>query len=317
VRLVLDVADDPWLVPAAALAGLLLVLAALFAFRQRLFAAALVVVALALGAAAALRPLAVQAFPTSFAQAPVTYHAGSIATGARLYRERCATCHEAGGAVDLRSDAVRQRTAGELFWLIGHGHGPSAPDLDEARRWDLVNFIRAMDAASDPRAIGPKVEPDDGWLVAPDFTIAVGPLAPRSLRDFRGARMVLLVLYDLPASRDRMTELARRSGTLSVLGVEVVAVSPRSSPAAIGALGSNPPAYFPVVTAGNEDIASTYRLFAPGTAHAELLIDRQGYIRAIWRSDATGMPDAAAVQAEVERLNAEKAPPPLPDDHVH
>jgi hypothetical protein len=29
------------------------------------------------------------------------------------------------------------------------------------------------------------------------------------------------------------------------------------------------------------------------------------------------MPDATAVQAQVERLNEEKAPPPLPDDHVH
>ena len=28
-------------------------------------------------------------------------------------------------------------------------------------------------------------------------------------------------------------------------------------------------------------------------------------------------PDTAAVQAEVERLNAEEAPPPFPDDHVH
>ena len=29
------------------------------------------------------------------------------------------------------------------------------------------------------------------------------------------------------------------------------------------------------------------------------------------------MPEAEAVQAQVERLNEEKSPPPLPDDHVH
>jgi hypothetical protein len=51
-------------------------------------------------------------------------------------------------------------------------------------------------------------------------------------------------------------------------------------------------------------------MFAPG-AHGELLIDRQGYIRAIWRGSA------GAVQAQVEKLNAEKDVPPFPDDHVH
>jgi peroxiredoxin len=74
---------------------------------------------------------------------------------------------------------------------------------------------------------------------------------------------------------------------------------------------------FPIITDGNEDVAAAYRLFAPGAAHAEFLIDRQGYIRAIWRSDQTGMPDADAVQAQVEKLNEEKPPPPLPDDHIH
>ena len=129
--------------------------------------------------------------------------------------------------------------------------------------------------------------------------------------------MVLLVLYALPSSRARITELARQYGTLSVLGVEVVAVPPRGSPEAIAELGQSPPVLFPVLTDGNEDIAAAYRVFAHGAAHAELLIDRQGYIRAIWRSDQTGMPEADAVQAQVERLNEEKSPPPLPDDHVH
>ena len=57
-------------------------------------------------------------------------------------------------------------------------------------------------------------------------------------------------------------------------------------------------------------------MFAPWS-HAELLIDRQGYIREIWRGDAGGMPQASAVQARVEKLNEEKSPPPFPDDHVH
>ena len=62
--------------------------------------------------------------------------------------------------------------------------------------------------------------------------------------------------------------------------------------------------------AESADIVATYQLFAPGP-HVEILVDRQGYIRAIWR-DAPG-----AVQRQVEALNAEKSPPPFPDDHVH
>jgi hypothetical protein len=29
------------------------------------------------------------------------------------------------------------------------------------------------------------------------------------------------------------------------------------------------------------------------------------------------MPDADTVQAQVEKLNEETSPPPLPDDHIH
>jgi hypothetical protein len=114
-----------------------------------------------------------------------------------------------------------------------------------------------------------------------------------------------------------MSELARRYGALSVLGVEVVAVPPRSSEDAIADLGQSPPALFPVVTEGVEEIVAAYRMFAPVGAHAEFLIDRAGYVRAIWRSDGSDMPDASAIQSQVERLNSEKAPPPLPDDHIH
>ena len=70
--------------------------------------------------------------------------------------------------------------------------------LEDAERWHVINFLRALGAASDARRIGTEVEPDRAWLAAPDFTISVGPLTPRTLRDFRGKRMVLLVLYDLP-----------------------------------------------------------------------------------------------------------------------
>src|SRR5207247_10584865 len=120
--------------------------------------------------------------------------------------------------------------------------------LGEARRWDVINFIRALGAADESTRVGRQVELDRAWLVAPDFTVSVGPLAPGALRDYRGRRMVLLVLYTLPGSRARMTELARKYNLLSTLGVEIIAVPMQTSADAIRELGASPPVLFPVVT---------------------------------------------------------------------
>ncbi|MCC6611233.1 MAG: CopD family protein [Burkholderiales bacterium] len=297
--------------------------------RRRKLLSGLAFMLVAGGAAVTLAPLVVEAYPTSYLRPSVTYNAGSIAEGMSIYQARCASCHAtrtagsealSGSTVDRLAPLTARQTAGELFWLITHGElARGMPEfgslLGEVERWHVINFIRAFAAARDPRPVGTDVETGRAWLAAPDFNVSVGPLTPRALRDYRGQRVVLLVLYDLPQSRTRMAELARRYGALSVLGVEIVAVPPRASPEAIAELGALPPVLFPVVTNGNEAIVSVYRLFTPGTAHAELLIDRQGYIRAIWRDDLTAMPDPTTIQAQVERLNEEKAPPPI--DHVH
>jgi putative copper resistance protein D len=309
--------------------GLMILAIALLVRRRPILVFGTLFVLVSGGAAIALQPLMIRAYPTSFARPPLSYTAGSIAEGMALYDTHCASCHGTadrkgprGRTVDLLAPRTARRSAGDLFWLIRHGRPDRGmPEfgslLGEGQRWHLINFLRALGATTEGRRVGAVVKLNDAWLAAPDLTVSVGPLTPATLRDYRGKRMVLLVLYALPGSRARMTELARQYGTLSVLGVEVVAVPPRSSPQAIAELGESPPVLFPVVTDGNEDITAAYRLVAPGTAHAELLIDRQGYIRAIWRSDQTGMPDADAVQAQVERLNEEKSPPLLPDDHVH
>ena len=84
------------------------------------------------------------------------------------------------------------------------------------------------------------------------------------------------------------------------MGVEVVAVPADASPEAIRDLSSSPPVLFPVVTDGALGIVETYRMFAPGS-HAELLIDRQGYLRAIWRGDTGAMPEATALMRQPTR----------------
>jgi len=311
-----------------ALVGAVALIASFLVRRRRAPVLAGALALVTAGAGIGLPPLVVEAYPTSYRRPLLTYHSASIASGMAVYRQHCAICHGATGAgdgtamrasVDLRSAPTSRRHAGEIFWLVGHGiPGRGMPRFDnrlgEAQRWDVINFIRTLGATDESRRVGRQVEPDHAWLVAPDFTVSVGPLAPGALRDYRARRMVLLVLYTLPGSRARMTELARTYDVLWVMGVEVIAVPTRASPEAIGELGSSPPVLFPVVTDGGADIVATYRMFAPGP-HAELLIDRQGYIRAIWKDDT--LPEVTVVQAQVEKLNEEKSPPPFPDDHVH
>ncbi|PYM77313.1 MAG: hypothetical protein DME03_05505 [Candidatus Rokuibacteriota bacterium] len=294
---------------------------------------ALGLVALGAGAGLALPPLAIDAYPTTYLRPSVPYQAASVASGAALYRESCVACHGARGAgdgpaglnlprppADLRAPHTAQHTAGDLYWWLTNGI-PAAgmpgfgARLSEDQRWDLINFLRALSAGDAARGMGTAVEPDRRWLVAPDFAFAVGPTPPRSLKEYRG-RVVLLVLYQLPESRPRMSQIAGREGTLAMLGVEVIAVPTDADRDAIRRLGDDPRVLFPVVTDGAEAIVATYRLFA-AAPHAEFLIDRQGYVRTIARSRGQAA-EMEPLLAQIQELNQERVPvEPPPEEHVH
>jgi len=313
--------------------GLVALITGLAIRAWRLPLAAVALAALGAGVGLALPPLAIDAYPTTYLRPSVPYQAGAITAGAALYHANCAGCHGARGAgdgpdgralprppADLRAPHTAQHTAGDLFWWISHGiPGSGMPGfgsrLTEDQRWELINFLRALSAGFGARGMGPTIERDRRWLVAPDFAFTVGPTPPRALKDYRG-RNVLVVLYALPGSRPRMTQLARREGTLAVLGVEVIAVPIDADPDAIRRLGDDPRVLFPVVTEGAETIVAAYRLFAVAP-HVELLIDRQGYVRAITRSSGEAM-DFDALVAQVQQLNDEKtAADVAPEEHVH
>lgn len=301
--------------------------------RGRLLAGAGILVAL--GSGLGLPPLALDAYPTTYVRPPVPYQAASIADGARLYHAHCAGCHGPSGAgdgpdatatlprrpADLRAPHVAHHTAGDLYWWVTNGIPRSgmpgfAARLPETARWDLVNFVRALGAASRARALAPSIETGRPWLIAPDFSFAVGPTPLRTLREYRDRRIVLLVLYTLPASRLRMTQLASDANMLGLLGVEVIAVPRDAAPDAIRQLGAEARVLFPVVTAGARPIVAAYGLFAR-TSHAEFLIDRGGYIRGIWASEPVTLRELNPLLAEVQELNQEKVAAPPADEHVH
>jgi putative copper resistance protein D len=280
------------------------------------------------GLAMALPPLATDAYPTTYQRPAVPYQAGSIAAGALTYREQCAACHGVTGAgngpagaamspppSDLRAHHTTLHTAGDLFWWITHGRRqmPAFGErLDVDQRWDLVNFIRALTAVDTARAVTPLVQPERPLVVAPDFVFAVGPTPPRALKDYRGRRTVLVVIYTLPGSRARLADLAARYDALVPLGVEIVAVPTDAARDAIKRLGAEPRILFPVVTDGAAEIVASYGMFARAP-HAEFLVDRQGYLRAI---DTRGA-DIETLVANAEALNRERVVAAPPAEHVH
>jgi putative copper resistance protein D len=141
----------------------------------------------------------------------------------------------------------------------------------------------------------------------------VGPTPWRALKDYRGARSVLVVLYTLPGSRTRLAALAARYEALAALGVEIVAVPTDAAPDAIKRLGAAPRILFPVVTDGAADIVTTYGVFARGP-HVEFLVDRQGYLRAI---DTRAGADTDTLLANAETLSRERVVAAPPAEHVH
>jgi putative copper resistance protein D len=298
-------------------------------------------VALFAGLAVAVPPLAIDAYPTTYRRPAVPYVTGSIAHGAALYREHCAACHGSGGRgdgpaaaglhptpADLTAAHTGDHTAGDLYWWLSHGiPGSAMPGfadrLGESDRWDLINFVRALAGGEQLRTLGPEVAPRPS-VVAPDLTFDLPSGEPRSLKDYRGRAVVLLVLFSPPESRARLTELSRVYPTVRGLGGEIVAVPVEEDgrrSAALGDLG------FPIAWDAGDDVAAAYGLFARATSHGqaagpprhlELLLDRQGYIRARWLgAGAPGWADPARLLAAIAELMREPPRAPPPTEHVH
>lgn len=309
-----------------AVLGLVGIVAALLLRSRRLPLTVAATIVLGLGVGIGAPPLALDAYPTTYRRPAIPYQAASIAAGAALFQAHCAACHRAteprgGPPAELVGPRIARHTAGDLFWWItrgipGAGMPPFGATLSEEQRWDLVNFVRLLAATEAARALGPTIEPERPWLVAPDFTFAVGPTPPRALRDYRGRRIVLLVLYSLPLSRPRLAQLAESYDLLATLGAEVIVVPMDAAPDAIRRLGAEPRMLFPVVTDGAREIVTTYRRFGPAR-HAEFLVDRQGYLRARWTTDGPPIREVNPLLAEIQELNAEKTLAPAPEEHVH
>lgn len=96
---------------------------------------------------------------------PVAAEDASITRGAQLYAIHCKMCHgetaEGTGPIapflinfkpaNLTSDVVQSKSDGSIFLTITNGIDGRMPPLNEnltvSERWDLVNFIRTLEAS--------------------------------------------------------------------------------------------------------------------------------------------------------------------------
>lgn len=306
--------------------------------------------AIALGAAVALPPLSVDANPTTYVRPAAPYAAASIVHGEGIYRAHCQVCHGVAGwgdgpaaaglprrPADLTAKHAGDHTAGDLFWWLTHGIPGSgmpgfAAQLSPEDRWDVINFVRVLGAAERARTLGP-VASGEAAVVAPDFSFTTGVGEGQALRDRRGRRQVLLVFFTLPGSTDRLVRLNEASIALRLRGTEIIGVPLADEAHVYRALGGRP-VFFPIAIDGAAEAAATYRQFRrdlsaegqrpepPPAAHLELLVDRQGYLRARWlprdvRQDAGGWADLDALLSQVDRLAREVPAAPIAAEHVH
>ncbi|MDQ3185682.1 MAG: CopD family protein [Pseudomonadota bacterium] len=309
--------------------------------------AALAVLALAIG----LPPLAIDAYPETYRRTPVPFDTISIANGSALFAENCVACHGLQGKgngvlaktfakppVDMLTEPhTAKHTAGDFFHWLTYGIPDTgmptfADQLSEEDRWDVVNFLHAMSRGYQARLMSPRVIPSQPQpaMGPPNFSYAASDGSSGTLKDFRGQKNVLLVLFSWPQSRERLDALSRLIPALATANTVLLAVPENDpDPQELAALAADIP--FPVITQGAAEIMRSYALFrrtlnqpdllGAGTLpqHMEFLVDRYGYLRARWipEADSTGWSDTEMLMQQVAQLNREKEILPPPGDHVH
>jgi putative copper resistance protein D len=339
--------QSPWLLTALVAAGLMAVVCAglmvaairRHRLRQSLGSLAAIVVL----AAIFLPLLATRAYPSTYWASPIPYTTDAIVAGARVYAVDCRECHglyrldDAGPsrqsmapARDPTEHALRHRD-GEHYWWIAHGiPGTSMPAfgarLSDDDIWNVIAYLNAQVEAEEALAMTDRIKPLRA-IVAPDFAFESADRPQESLRQLRGKAAVLLVLYTLPQSAPRLQELAAEVRSFAAGGARVIAAPIAESAGA--ALGL-PDDVGNALSTADATVAAAYALFthqsagavvtpaaspaatpAATPAHAEFLIDRDGYLRARWIGTGDGM--ATRTAEALDRLAILRRETPLPE----
>src|SRR5579862_679608 len=244
--------------------------------------------------------------------------------GAQGHGDGPAAASLATKPVNLAEHALHH-PPGNLFWWIAHGIPNSpmpsfSPQLSDNEIWEIVQFLIARASAEAAASIGPRVA-RESMSRAPEFTYELPaegrPAAPSPKRPFGGQRNseaasvrgsykqqtlldestpALIVLYTMPASAARLTELASYAHTVHGK-LRVIAIASNGSTKA-----NTDHAIVSAVV--DDNVADVYRMFVGDKAsHAELLIDKAGIVRARFAGvPANGAARDAQISAALKTL---------------
>jgi copper resistance protein D len=183
---------------------------------------------------------------------------------------------------DLTEEHIFGHNVGDLFWWVSHGRDNGvmpgfAGSLSPEQRWDVINFVLARAAGVQAEAAGSQIS-SAAAPPLPDFAFEQDG-AQKTLSQTLRSGPVLLVLFDPPAPEARLARLTALQPRLAAAGLHVIAVD----------LGKSRDRSPIVVQVANQ-VRDTLELFrsAKDGAETEMMLDRNGSVRARWTAAAKG-----------------------------
>ena len=278
------------------------------------------VIAIFLFAIPHLDLLFVPAFPNSFFTSPTEFAATAIVQGAKLFAANCATCHGAEGRgdgpaaqsltprpADLTAEHFWAHSDGELYWYISHGF--SSPDgrvtmpgfagiLSTEARWKLIDYLRANNAGETMRKTGKWLHP----LPVPQFDAECAGGRRIDLDDLRGR-----VLRIIAGSGEEHAEPVAPAGT-DVATIFVM--RDRTGRPNGSCLASEPETW--------AALAIIVGLSPDALTGAQILVDRNAWLRAAWRvGDRRDQKNPQSLAAMIREIAAHPITTGTIDGHAH
>jgi mono/diheme cytochrome c family protein len=264
-----------------------------------------------------LRPLLVEAYPTSFLRSPSGFAANSIVRGSAVYAANCVGCHGLAGRGDgpqaktllvppanLTERHLWEHSDGELFWWLTHGMdspegGLSMPGfakaLSEDDRWAVIDFIHANNAGLTLRATGAWPTP----IPAPGLPLICADGSETDMTALRGRPTQVLAGLPTPNDPQLVPDLA------------TVHLSPSSAAdrVADGCLAATPDAWpaYAILTG----VAPT------ALSGSVILVDAAGGLRSVIHTDGETDPTSLIRSLLAEIVSHPIATAPTGGLHAH
>ena len=133
---------------------------------------------------------------------PTPVSQASLMNGRKYYQVNCVVCHGDLGkgdgpatrygmpGINLTTDLTKGRKDGYIYGMMRNGRGlmPTYNRVEEMDRWDVVNYVRALQGAvTNTAGVGPVGYPGQNGGTVPGYTATAPSLPPPMWREPRGA----------------------------------------------------------------------------------------------------------------------------------